>query len=403
MTNNPARQPAGIPAGGQYAPTIKPEATGVTLKATEGYPDISSIEAAREELKDKWLEGPQGDSFLAVDAQYQRASIQLAAAAILRDYPGAETLVMWENADGERQYDMKAIRDADGLDIVDSSDNDNWTRDEVGGANSAQLDELGWAIDLGNDNWADGIASVTSDIRDGKTAIVNLRAAASLETAGTVPAVPSEVPAGPSARAVTTAAMERYEDLADIRARAEEQAKLVKAASQHASMQLLAASILERHPGAHTLELVSSADTGGRFKVFAVRDNSGDSVETGAGSLFEQYVPGGGAKIGDLAADLDEHGEWADGVGHIMAGSKGAYASLDLKAIMSAPSPASEVMANPRTRPLTRTEQADLVEAAYFGLPEIEDAAEKVESNERSNALLSLHQRLNRTMRKPAA
>ncbi|MGK3708643.1 hypothetical protein [Arthrobacter sp. IK3] len=403
MTHTPARQPAGISAGGQYATMIKSEATGVTLPGTATEMDVDALAAARDELRGEWLEADGRAEFPTIDFAYQRASAQLAAAAVLRDYPNADTLVLWENLDGEIQYDLAAVRDADGLDILDATEDSDWTRTAVGGENSVQLDELGWALDLRDDDWADGIAEIGSDRHNGKTAIINLRDAASLNTPGAVREEADPAADGPTAREVTASAMARFEDLADIRDRAEEQAKLVKTASQHASMQLLAACILERHPGAHTLELVSSADTGGRFKVFAVRDNSGDSVETGATSLFEQYVPGGGAKIGDLAADLDEHGEWADGVGHIMAGSKGAYASLDLAAIMATPSPVAEAMANPRTRPLTRNEQADLVEAAYFGLPEIEDAAEKVESNERANALLGLHERVNRATRRTAA
>lgn len=399
---NPARQPAGIPAGGQFATMAKSEPTGVTLGGTPSEPDIDALAGARDELREAWLEADGKAEFPTIDYAYQRASVKLAAAAVLRDFPTAETLVLWENLDGENQYDLAAVRDADGLDIVDAVEDSDWTRTAVGEQNSVQLDELGWALELREDDWAAGIAEISSDRHSGKTAVINLRSAAALEVPFTGAAAPQDETA-PTAREVTNSVMRRYEDLADIRSRAEEQAKLIKAASQHASLQLLAASILERHPGAVTLELVSNADTEGRFEVFNVTDSSGGTVETGKGSFFEQYVPGGGPKIGDLAADLDEHGEWADSVGHIMAGSKGAYASLDLKAIMKAPAPGTETMANPRTRPLTRTEQADLIEAAYFGLPEIEDAAESVEDHARANALLDLHERVNRATRRDAA
>lgn len=337
MTINPARQPAGVPVGGQFATMTKSEAAGVTLAHSPADPDVAGFEAARETIREAWMDAEDTPEFPQVDRQMQRASAQLAAAAVLRDYPGAETLVLWENADGENQYDVIAVRDANELDIVDSFEDSDWTRNEVGGTNSVQLDELGWALDLQDDGWAEGIAEVSNDRFNGKTAVINLKAAVEAPPVSLTP------------RQVTNAALKRYTDLAAFRARSGRNTKGFKEASQQASVQLLAASLLEKYPTAAKLNVQDSYDRPEGYEVLSLVDADNRVLEQGKygnGNFFEQYVPGGGPKLNDLLLDLDKKDtSWADGIGetktNVHPGHTKHFATIDLQAAMAKRGPAA--------------------------------------------------------------
>lgn len=181
---NPKRQPEGVPTGGQFAADTKAEASGVALHAApsptrdpqwfqERLDERELITAALEEHPDN-----ESEDYRALDLKFQRSSMELAAGAVLRDYPDAQTLVMRENEDGENQYDVLAIRDANGTDIVGPEDEDEyWEENLIGEQGSPELGSMAWAADIHDDAWAEGIADITWDRSYGKTAVLDVHAA----------------------------------------------------------------------------------------------------------------------------------------------------------------------------------------------------------------------------------
>ncbi|MGW9404784.1 hypothetical protein ACWGQ2_12575 [Arthrobacter sp. NPDC055585] len=73
----------------------------------------------------------------------QRASIALGGAALLRNSPGAQTLLLRENEDGEGQYEVLTIRDGNNDDLAEPDDCDEWGENTVGGE-GPELASMPW-------------------------------------------------------------------------------------------------------------------------------------------------------------------------------------------------------------------------------------------------------------------
>lgn len=160
--------------------TLSPAAPGI---------DLMAMDAARTERMAQWSDlmdnDPDSEEFARVDREHQHASVQCAAAVLLAECPTATTLTIRENADGEHQYDVLGAADADGNAVYPRG----FTEDSGWGltyGNNAMMDETLWAVNTGDDAWAEGIATITDSKHDGKTAVIDLKAA----LAAPVPSAP---------------------------------------------------------------------------------------------------------------------------------------------------------------------------------------------------------------------
>ncbi|WP_461171223.1 hypothetical protein [Arthrobacter sp. Z1-15] len=119
-------------------------------------------------------------SYYQLELRHQRASIGLGAAAVLRDCPEAKTMLLRENEDGEKQYEILAIRDGDDRDVVDPEDYFEWGEELVGGEGSPELASMAWALDVNESSWAQGVAETSHSRSYGVSAVVDLHAAAAI-------------------------------------------------------------------------------------------------------------------------------------------------------------------------------------------------------------------------------
>ena len=331
MTIDPVRHPKGVRVGGRFANKTN-SVSPTSLDAAPGAAsDINAMAEARDALMEKWEDHSRNSpDFDVIDQQMQHASVQLAAASVRRDYPGAKTLVLRENEDGENQYDPIAINDAGGQPIVNREDDDDWTRDEVNGDNSVNLSELAWALNLEDDAWSGGIAEIHDNKFNGKTATIDIDAAL---------AKPAPVQMTP-----VEAAARRHADLSAARERTAAQARLADTAAQHASVQLLSASILEKHPSATRLNIRDDSDGNGRFEAVSVMDAEGTVLATGdlnEDGMFDDRVGDGETTLHDLVQELDvEEMVWAEGIARFTANKYEKRASIDLQAALAKPAPA---------------------------------------------------------------
>lgn len=383
MTTNPARQPAGVPVGGQFATATKSEATGVVLKP-ELFSDAWTREqrlARRDEIQETLLEAEDAESpeMQQLDRVYQHASMQLAAAAILKDFPGAETVVLRENEDGENQYDLLAVRDADGNELA-GRDDDDWTRNEIDKENSPQLNELCWALNPKDDRWADGIGRITRDRYNGKTAEINLAAAVEK--------------VAPPRTVAAAAAAEKYAVAQEKMEHIRQQVRMVQEINDHASMQLVAAGILDKYPGAERLTCSKDMNSNGRLEVIAVFDGEGnvlaDADEDMA--LSEDDLLGGkGPSVRTLMQHMDpDNLTWLTMIGEATTNRYQTRVSIDLNKAMNQEAPDDERLKDPRTRPLTSQQQSDLVVAARFGIKEIKEEIAGAENRHHEDWLREL-------------
>lgn len=330
MTTDPARHPKGVRVGGRFANKTN-SVSPTSLDAAPGVePDIAAMSDARDALMEKWEDhSRKSPDFDVIDQQMQHAAVQLAAAAVRRDYPSAKTLVLRENEDGENQYDPMAINNDEGFPIVDLEGDRDWTRDEVNGNNSVNLSELAWALNLEDDAWAGGIAEIHNSKRDGKIAAIDIDAALAK-------------PAPEELTAVDVAA-KRHAGLNAAKERTAAQARLANIAAQQASVQLLSTVILDKLPTATRLSIRDDADGNGRFEAVCVYDTEGSVLATGdlnEDGLFDERFGEGETTLHDLIQELDvEEYVWGEGVARFTANKYEKRATIYLHAARNKPVP----------------------------------------------------------------
>ncbi|MET4143776.1 hypothetical protein [Arthrobacter sp. UYCo732] len=173
MTAIPARQPQGIPVGGQFAATTHAEPQ-ITLPA--GASSAEDFVARRDAVRERRDEAH--DQHEALDQLSQRLSVIGVAATILTKYPDAATLRVVENQDGENQFDAISITDTDGS-ILEHTDNDGgeWAGQEMT-PNGPSIQEFVWDFDTRDDRWAHKVAEISGSRRHGNRSIdIDLQAA----------------------------------------------------------------------------------------------------------------------------------------------------------------------------------------------------------------------------------
>ncbi|MDQ6752879.1 MAG: hypothetical protein M3017_05600 [Actinomycetota bacterium] len=125
-TTSVSRQPVGTPVGGQFA-THAHGVADVSLSPASG-PTVTDRFMTRDETRARRARLQQ--QLENQDRIYQHESLQLAAGALLAKYPHAVTLRVWENQDGENNYDPISLANADGGLIEDIQEDDDWIREE---------------------------------------------------------------------------------------------------------------------------------------------------------------------------------------------------------------------------------------------------------------------------------
>jgi len=175
MTENiSARQPKGIPVGGQFAATTHAEPTvglhpDQPKTVTDFFLERDEVRARRERLQEQAAN---------LDRVAQAHSLRGIGALAIARFPGATTLKIAENVDGENQFDVIAILDAKGNILQHVDENDDFLFEEMVqfGPN---LQDLVWDLNLKDDSWATaGVAVMTSGgKREYKRADIDLAAA----------------------------------------------------------------------------------------------------------------------------------------------------------------------------------------------------------------------------------
>lgn len=329
MTTNPARQPEGVPTGGQFAPMTKSEAKGVTLAASS--PNIEAMADALDALRLDWAKIPSS-GIEHRDRTTQHAAVQLAAASIRRDHPGARTLVLRENQYGEGRYEPLSVLDKNGNPIRDAETDATWIYEEVAGEGSVSMHELTGTLNLEDDSWADGIAELRESSFNGSMALIDIDAA-----------IAKPAPPAPGSKA---GLLERYAATGERVAASRLQYRAAQDLDQHASVQLAAASILERYPEADTLHLSENADEGdGSMQVEAISGNGTEIAHYADGDDFH-LKPGtdGTPDLEHLLGDLNTDSmAWCEGISTAERDDWSGYrVAIDLKAALAKPAPAVE-------------------------------------------------------------
>jgi hypothetical protein len=197
------------------------------------------------------------------------------------------------------------------------------------------------------------------------------------------PAVDLSAPAG-SPKTVTEHFMDR-DSIANQSQRLYEQLDRMKRIQAAHSLRSVAATILARFPGATTLRISEDPDGHDPYVPLSIADADGGLLQLNMPAadyeddwMFEQMVQDG-PDIRELVADLDYRDDaWTEGIGFIHGTGRRQtkMIDIDLAAAVNAPDPFFVEEHNPRTRSLSEDEQADLAEAANYGIVAIEDILE---------------------------
>lgn len=178
-TETSARQPAGIPAGGQFAATLHAEpAVALALPherrmtVTEHFMDRNAIQERRQRLQE------QLDRLRRLQAAHSLRSV---SATILTRFPGAATLRISEDPGGHHHYVPVSIADHDGallkLNMPADGYDDKWMFEEMV-QDGPDIRELVSDLDYRDDGWTEGIGFVHgTGKRQTKMIDIDLRAA----------------------------------------------------------------------------------------------------------------------------------------------------------------------------------------------------------------------------------
>lgn len=175
MTTNStqSRVLPGIPSGGEFTAVGHSDnvpAIGVPAAktVTDFFLERNEVRARRERIQEQAIH---------MDELAQAYSVRGIGALAIARFPGAATLKIAENPDGENQFDVIAILDAKGNILHHVDEDDEFVNEEMV-QYGPNLQELVWDLNLRDDSWAAGVAVVTgSRKRDYKSADIDLAAA----------------------------------------------------------------------------------------------------------------------------------------------------------------------------------------------------------------------------------
>ncbi|MEH0110772.1 hypothetical protein V6N00_13760 [Tersicoccus sp. MR15.9] len=201
-------KPKGVPGAGQFD-TMPHTESAVSLDAPQPIV-INDIDTASPELRHQLsdldeqrkhiYEAAMDGRFGPVDRHYQRLSAKLIGTALAHTHPQATELLIEPNVDGERQFDVIALLDADGNEIDrvrgwEELGEDEGTLEETRLVpdDGTALCEATWAVDPTTWSRMDGLAVRTVEdpsrfTFDGTALAVDLASARALDTTTAAPA-----------------------------------------------------------------------------------------------------------------------------------------------------------------------------------------------------------------------
>lgn len=134
------------------------------------------IRAARDEAE---ASGASRERIDALDEAAAAYSVRCLSGAVIAQFPDAAHVKLVENEDGENQYDITEVWDADGKVLRDVTEDDqDWIDEYNAESNGTSLQEFAYDLSLDNDSWARNIALVTKDKWRGKVAVIDVVPAA---------------------------------------------------------------------------------------------------------------------------------------------------------------------------------------------------------------------------------
>lgn len=185
----------------------------------------------------------------------------------------------------------------------------------------------------------------------------------------------------PERKTVSDHYLER-ESIQTRRQRLNEQLERMEKIQAAHSLRSVAALVLARFPGATTLRVREDPDGHDNYFPVSIANADGGLLELNMPDdgypddwMSEQMVEDG-PDIRELVADLDYRDDaWTEGVGFIHGTGRRQTKMVDinLQAALNAPDPFIADEHDPRTRTLSLDDQTDLVEAANYGIPAMED------------------------------
>ena len=177
MTTDTARQPKGIPAGGQFAATTHNEPASGLLQPSPK--TVSDHYLEREEIQNRRQRLYQ--QIERMEKIQAALSLRSVAALILARFPGAVTFRIREDPDGHDNYFPVSIAKADGglleLNMPAADYPDDWMFEQMveGGPD---IRELVADLDHRDDAWTEGIGFIHgTGRRQTKMVDINLQAA----------------------------------------------------------------------------------------------------------------------------------------------------------------------------------------------------------------------------------
>ena len=134
------------------------------------------IRAARDDAEEA---GDPRERIAALDQAAAAYSARCLSDAVLAQYPDAEHVKLVENEDGENQYDIVELWDADGKVLREVTEDDqDWIHEYDGDSNGSALQDFAYDLTLGDDSWGRDIALITKDKWRGKVAVIDVVPAA---------------------------------------------------------------------------------------------------------------------------------------------------------------------------------------------------------------------------------
>jgi hypothetical protein len=175
MTIDTARQPKGIPSGGQFAATAHAEPDVALAGRPEKPKTVMDRYLDREAVQNRrWRLQQQMERLDKIQAAHSLRSV---AALLLARYPDAATLRIGEDPDGHDPYVPVSLANKDGALLELTRDNDEWMFEEMV-QHGTDVRELVADLDYRSDDWAKDIGHVHgTGTRQSKMIDIDLRAA----------------------------------------------------------------------------------------------------------------------------------------------------------------------------------------------------------------------------------
>lgn len=175
MTTDIARQPKGIPSGGQFAANTHAEPDVALAARPEKPKTVMDRYLDREAVQNRrWRLQQQMERLDKIQAAHSLRSV---AALLLARYPDAATLRIGEDPDGHDPYVPVSLANEDGALLELTRDNDEWMFEEMV-QHGTDVRELVADLDYRSDDWAKDIGHVHgTGTRQSKMIDIDLRAA----------------------------------------------------------------------------------------------------------------------------------------------------------------------------------------------------------------------------------